>query len=394
MSAILVAHAAADLAMRSSSFRLEPWVVVAIGTAVLFFALFVGSNEPFFDKFTEWRSRIGYALVALAIVATVKTRKQINMLVKLFVMLSAAVGAFGIVQYMFRTHLPAWALSSSDTVLFSYYGTDITRANGLVGNTIVFGALMTLAFSIVMSQIAIAGPSISRIAGAALFFAAIVFSFSRVALVGCALAVGAALVLVLIKRGLSRGLPILVGATLVISLIAVAGAQFGIGKGLSSSFVVSGLFSNSNASVQGSTAGHLADIQLGEAAFAKSPMVGIGIGTQSQTSTYSHANPVITDGAFWQTLTEGGVILVAAYGALFLLVFVALCRTVRETGDGGIRAAAVGLTVFMSYTTCVASFVNSAYFGKAVFVSVWVLFGLLQAARRVEARSVGLVPSK
>ncbi|MFC4243348.1 hypothetical protein ACFOYW_08175 [Gryllotalpicola reticulitermitis] len=366
---------------RGESVRLYGWMQAILLVVVTFAALFLASTESFGNKVVSWRSQIGYGLVAIAVCLIVRNFWNAQFILRVVRWTTAAIAAFGILQFVLRSHLPSWLLTPVDSGEYTYYGTNIVRANGLVGNTIVYSVLMLLAFAISAAALAFR-PSWPKFWLSALYVAAIVVSFSRASIVGAVIVAAATAGVYALRRGVSAVLPAIIFGTVLVSTAALALlANSSISASLQNSFLISGLFGGGNVGVQNSTALHALNVQYGLEAFSRSPWIGLGVATQSQTSAYAADNAVITDGAFWSLMAQGGVVLLAAYGLLFAVLGAFLLRSSTSASrDVEGRALACGLLIFLVVAALFLSLVDSAFFGKAVYLLFWILIGLVPSA--------------
>ncbi|UNK45811.1 O-antigen ligase family protein [Arthrobacter sulfonylureivorans] len=369
---------------RRGGIRFSLWMLAFVVLSLTYLALMLHGREPLFDKVLDFRSQVLYIVAGVAIAMVLTNRGEQQRLMDLVLRFAVFISAVGICQFLFRDVLPGWLLYSRDTVLFRYHGTDITRSTGLLGNTIVYANVLLLLLALQLSRLACCF-SWSRLASAAVVFLAILTTFSRMAIAG---AVVTAVCLML--PALFRALPQLSvsNPAKTIALTAVAPLVVLIAvlcvftsrvwtRSIGESFLVRELFLMENASVRESTDTHNEFISIALDILAASPAVGAGLHSQSADSINAESSPVILDGAIWQILGEGGLLLFTAYALLVLLCLATMFKSWRSgsTNDG----AALGLLVFSLYEFGFASVYNSAFFGKPSFILFWLVFGLVAA---------------
>jgi len=301
--------------------------------------------------------------------------------------MAVGIAIFGIIQFVFRGNLPQWLLVSRDTTLFGYYGTDLTRATGLIGNTIVFAATMLLFFALGVGRLVYRFRS-RDLLPLGLILTAIIVSFSRAAMAGAMLIILCALSFMALRSRPEKAL--LATLTLLFPCIGL-GLIFAVWpralSGVTDSFIYEGLFRGRNASVSDSTEAHLAFIELAQRTMRQEPWVGLGVATQDPGSVHGRTSTVITDGAIWAVFTEGGIILGVAYATFILSCGGALVVAWRSANYA--RPLILGFALFVTFQLGLASIYNSAIFGKAPFILSWVVFGVIMGLARGEAVDYG-----
>lgn len=366
--------------------RIDPWLAIPIAGFVLAQLLLLPfGEETIVDKLLRIRDTSVYGLSAVYI-ASYANASTARFIVRIVRWLGLTIAAFGIIQFALRGVLPIWALKPADAAVFRYFGTDIIRANGLVGNTIVYSALLLLCFCLwVATATSIGRWNIARIgsiAAAGAIGVAIVLTFSRTTIALAVVSAIAIIILTSIRAGRSAirraaiiggsGIALVAGVVLLVPTVR---------NRLLSSFLVQDLFGGANATVAGSTDGHVRFTELAWRAVLKNPVGGLGLGTQSEGSHYAQTHIVITDGALLAILAEGGIFLLAIALAVFLLLTIrAFARWWGADPLSGSAALACGVFIVVQFF--VASTVNSAFFGKPPFVVFWVCLGAAMAVAR------------
>ena len=377
--AVMFAAVIARAAKEQGRIQIDSWMFAWLLLVAAYAVLALQGGAPIGEQLTTIRSHALYAFIAIFISIAVRSVRELDRLLLLVMRLGVAFSIFGVLQYVLRGQLPMWLLASSDTRLFSYFGTDITRSNGLMGNTIVYSATLLLFISLWAFKLA-QRPNIHSAVATAVVFAAIITTFSRTAIVGAILILLIALLKLLGRNGIQKLIPALLGAAMLGAVIVLAlFANPQTSRSISESFIVADLFGERNASVQGSTAGHDAFLDFALQSFAENPMTGLGIGSQSVATNTSVQ---ITDGANLAVAVEGGFFLFVPWVLLIGSAAVAALRARRLIAPE-YRFVAVGLVVFITYQFGVASFVNSAIIGKTPYLLFWGTFGILMALVRV-----------
>ncbi len=361
--------------------RVPPWVSAGIAVAAFYGAVTLNSTEGVVSQLGDIRTRSLYLIFAVYGYVATRDREDAAWLLRWVLLLGSGVALVGILQAVLRSKLPGWLLVAQGEEVFGYAETEIVRANGLVGNTIVFSALMLMMFCVSWARFVVL-PSWRDGLLCVVFASAVFASYSRMS-ISCLLA--SAVVLPLLhsfRHGRSsRGVRVL--GYLVVTGVAgflVAEVAGGLSGAIRDTFLVGGVFGNSNSSVIGSTEAHFEQIVSAQSYLARSPWIGVGMGTQRPGSFWAETNGIVTDGAVWLLLVESGAI-----GLVITLCFVAFgLKALWRVGPGsnGVGALASALLVFFGLQYGVASWINSAAMGKAVVVSGATLFGVVVSASR------------
>lgn len=370
--------------------RIPGWCAAILGLFVVYGWMFLYSPESLAIRAIALRDQIGYMVVAPYVYLLVRDGRSGPNLIKFLMWLGRALALFGIAQWMMAGRLPDYLMASADTVVFGYYGTGIARSNGLIGNTIVFGAAMTLLFALQIARW-LHRPTKIELVWTLVFILAIVSTFSRVAIVGVA---GTALFCVALVWA-AQGAGKVASAAVLLPTAGTALVVFIgplVASALGSTFLVRELFLGQNESVRRSNDGHALDIRVARDVFAEHPIFGTGLGTHSVGSEYGNTHLTIADGAMWARLAEGGLLLAVPYALVLVVIIVTCARGWRNAQAGWLS---VGLAAFLTYELVVASLVNSAFFGKVPFLMSWVVLGLALGSRRVtDVRESALVQTR
>lgn len=371
--------------------RAEAWMIFAAAATVLAVVLAVFGPEPFQSGVIAVRNLLYYIAAGAFVATAVVTREGALVIVRTVMNAGLVIEVFGCMQFAFRSVLPSWLLFSSDTQLFGYFGTDITRSTGLIGNSIVYGTFALLIFALWLSatgQPGMAPKSRARhTVATAVSGLAVVASFSRISIALALAAILAIAAWALFRRGASRAIPIAsvlvaVGAVVICAVLV----NNKLSKAIEGSFVIQGLFLANNASVEGSTSGHHLFTELALQSFREHPWIGVGLGTQSGASNAV----IITDGFHLQTLVEGGLFLIVPLSIVFLLVMVRLITIWRRV-DSHQAWLPVAMLAFLASQVFIAGFYNTGFYGKVPNLVFWILFGATVALDRAPWQPDNLV---
>ncbi|WP_148285552.1 O-antigen ligase family protein [Microbacterium sp. B24] len=366
--------------------RGEAWIACAVFAAGVALVLAFTGQEPLDSALNAVRNLLLYIGGGVFTAVAIHTRHDALRVVRTIMVSGLIIAAFGVFQFVFRSALPSWLLYSRDTRIFFYYGTDITRSTGLVGNSIVYGTFVTFIFILWLAATILRTDLTRRsrllfAVATAISGVAVFVSFSRISIVVLVAVLAVTVVYGVVRRGPSRSLPLAFHLTLTLAIVALALLSVpSVMAAVQKSFIVEGLFGGNNASVGASTDDHAMFTQLALQSFGEHPWSGIGLGSQSGASD----RVIITDGFHLSTLVEGGLFLVVPITALFLLAMIRLVVVWRHSTRADIWMP-VGLLLFLASQVFGAGFYNTGFYGKVPNVVFWLAFGAAVAYSRAAA---------
>lgn len=358
--------------------RVEAWIILLLVCLLVSLTLLTVGNESLVGQLIAIRSRLFYAVPAVFLAICVRDTRTPSRVVDAIMASGLSLAIFGCIQYVFRAQLPEWLLVSSDTVLFGYYDTDITRSTGLVGNSIVFSTYLLLILSLWAFKAA-AKPTVLRWVAAAMCELGVLSTFSRMAIVLSAVTLAAAILFALTKGGIQSAIPRLAVAAVAAMIVGLG--LSGFSEGIATSFLVQDLFGGLNVSASASTAGHSEYLDLALQSLNEHPWFGIGLGSQSQESANAVQSTVITDGFHLATLVEGGLLLFIPAVLLLLSLLIRLWTAVTRTSPQRRWLPLAGL-VYLAGQVFLAGFFNTGFYGKVPNLTFWLLFGAIVAMDR------------
>ncbi|MBE1547993.1 hypothetical protein GGC64_002001 [Mycobacterium sp. OAS707] len=360
---------------------LEFWMIALILLLVASVVLMLQGPEAVGPQFRAVRNQVFYAFAGLYTAVAVRDRDGAMSIMTLVMRLGLVLAAFGCVQFFFRDILPEWLLFSRDTILFSYYGTDISRSTGLVGNSIIFATLLVLIYSLWLAQ-ALWRPRVMTFANAALMAAGIVTTFSRASILCAALISFCMLAAVLWRIRPSRRIPLLASLSLAGALLAIGFIGNESWRDtLTGSFIWKGLFLGENATAAGSNKRHYQYATFAIESFSRHPVFGIGLGTQSQYSENAMSSVVITDGFHYSTLVEGGLFLFLPT-LLFLLAVIFRAVRAYHSFPLSFKHIPFAIAIYFFSQVAIAGFINTGFYGKVANLIGWIVFGAMVALAR------------
>lgn len=301
------------------------------------FMLFVYNSPDYTIALEGFRANVQYTLwyfVALQLLRTEKTSKNVCMALSLFVGIMAL---HGIYQYIIGVEMPAGWVDQNEAGVR-------TRVFSILTSPNIFGSLLTLTAPICF---ALGVTTEKRVKKAILIILslcmaiALVFTFSRGAWIGFAVAVA---IYVLIKDA-KLIIPCAIFALLVIILVPSVGNR--IAYMLSPEYIESSL-----------RGGRLVRWWTGLQILSQNPLVGVGIGHFGGAVAINHNLSTLAgtaviktfymDNYFLKTAVESGIIGFIAFVVLMFEVFITSLRTIKAEMNYKINELEVGILAGLS----------------------------------------------
>jgi len=296
-------------------------------------------------------------------------RKEIPKIIKVFCLSGVLICMFGIVQYLGRNYLPEILLSPKGENTFGLYGTDIIRANGLCGNTIIFSGLCIIVLSFSWA-IVIKSKYHSKF-GWFSFVISIVanlLTFSRASFVGMALVIVLEYLLSICWNEKSD-----VFKKILYLFLAIGVSIFVVFTFFKDSTIIQRLLDKDSIWNTGSDEGHFSTILNAIKTIKSNFWFGYGFGTVGYSSDAS--KPIIADGTFWTYLLEWGFPNVIIY-SIFILQAVKLAIKYKSSSNflcASLSLAFIGINFYL----ILFSIINSAYSARCNLILNFMILGCL-----------------
>lgn len=268
------------------------------------------------------RSYIAYMIMALAVNNIQLTEKDYISVMNTIESLGIASAIFGIIQFLFNSYMPDILLHMGSSSIAYVYGLGslVFRANGLFENTIVYAGILNAILAFVIGRIICEEKSRRHLFAAIIVCAAIILTFSRVAILG---ALGIILFEILINNRKAMGSR-LIKIVLIVALILWIVPTFFSNTVFYRNFI--GLSSNTQMSNQV----HSEAFDTAQEVLKDNWIFGVGMGTQGYESTGSTVK-VIRDGTWYTFALELGIPLTALYWGILIM---ALLNSLKYIGGG------------------------------------------------------------
>ena len=278
---------------------------------------------------------------------------------------------FAIVQYVGRSFLPINLLVIEGEGVFSFWGTDVVRVNGLVGNTIIFSGFAVIMICYSWAHI-INKEGNKRIY--LLFISSVIsnlLTFSRASIVGMIVAIIVEYLIVIsnkcTKKDFIKRIAIIVSAIMLSIVIFIKYAD-----AITNTIIFQRLTSKNNLWNVGSDSFHFSSIRNAIEVIGQHSIIGYGLGKAG----YSVSNDaIITDGTFWAYLLEFGIPLCILYWAIVASIILKFVRWINKKAEI-VSSLCLGFLVSNGYLIA-ASIINSAYSARIILIFNWVLAGII-----------------
>jgi len=352
----------------------------------LYFArIFLDSNNDIYSKFLSFRDRVFYITIFIFVQEFIYSIDDIKRIKKWLFIFSIFISLFGIFQYIFREHLSLILLTPKSDNIFSYYGTNIVRSTGLIGNPIIFGNFELLFYSIFLTRF-FTRSNLKNFIFVLITFFAIIFTFSRVAYLGTFIITFVLMIVYIFKYKSKRTLTSYLSILTIILLSMILILVFR--NDIINSFIYKDLILGNNPSVKGSTQTHIHLLEKSIEIIKSNWIFGTGIGTQRYGTNVQFYN---TDGSWMAMMIEIGIPMFILYLAFLIKCIIKSYELSRKNLI--IRDIGIGFFIFSIYEMIFANFINSAYFGKIFYIMYWFIFGIILSSHKVINKKEKIVNS-
>jgi hypothetical protein len=318
------------------------------------------------ERLLGWRNYIIYGLPSiLFLYINFDKHKYIRFLTILMTVLCI----FAISQYFLHNIYPSDLLKLKiEENSFSFFGTNITRVNGLVGNTIIFTGFSFLA-SLLNLNIFLTSRKPIYLVAFVVCYLSLWLTFSRAAWV-----IGTAMLMfnymIIARFKISR---LIIFTTIIIILGVTVYAWL---NSNTNSFIYRRLFSQ-EVSTQGSDVVHFGQINSAIAKLQEQPTLGVGLGTQGGSADTKHI--IISDGWLLQLALEFGVPLAIVFVICLIcvLLYGFWIMKFKQSSLDVLAVTFISATIYFLIT----GILNSALVGKTVYAVYFIILGLLLSSK-------------
>ena len=347
-----------------------PLILYAVYSAWCLFLMFYGDNS-FRDRVMGFRNNVIYPgiWIPLALLGRAVSFRRVAAII-FYGGLASCVLA--IIQAFFSADMPELLLTLHGTDKhFGFYGTDIFRVTGIVGNPLVFSGFSS--FMVLLGYMFLSFEARRRARFLIwLPLIAMYYTYTRTSNVALLLTWGFA-------WSIWTTIPLwrrFVRIAFVLTFLAVMlfGSCFGP-ELFRSNFFFSRM-SGTEITSQGSTEDHINAAIGGLAAWAKHPICGLGIGSQGY-SVKDHTGTFGGDGAYLALLLEtGGVGFVLAFVIMAWFLWRIMFRFAASPRAGPSFRMYGALLLTAGYFA-MASVLNSAFTVRTNMCLYWILVGVM-----------------
>ena len=347
-----------------------PLILYAAYSAWCLFLMFYGDNS-FRDRVMGFRNNVIYPgiWIPLALLGRAVSFRRVASIIFYGGMASCVLA---IIQAFFNAKMPELLLTLHGTDQhFGFYGTDIFRVTGLIGNPLVFSGFSS--FMVLLGYMFLSFEARRRARFLIwLPLIAMYYTYTRTSNVALLLTWGFA-------WSIWTTIPLwrrFIRIAFVLAFLAVMlfGGCFGP-ELFRQSFFFSRM-SGTELTSQGSTEDHIEAAAKGLAAWAQHPICGIGIGSQGY-SVKDHTGTFGGDGAYLALLLEtGGVGFILAFAILGWFLWRMMVRFAASPRAGPSYRMYGALLLTAGYFA-MASVLNSAFTARTNLCLYWILVGAM-----------------
>lgn len=331
----------------------------------------------FYQRFLGYRIKM-YIITFIIIQVLLVNKKNLKIVLNRMYFYGTVVSFYGIIQFLFRNKLSIDFLALKGTNLFGYYGTDIIKANGLIGTPIDFG-FFTLLFYTMFLQLFFQNKKVKYMICTLICLLSCICTFSRVAYLGLGIFTIIIIIINIKNKVISFNNKLIFMGLFTLSFILFMGF---IQKGyIESSFIHKYIISGQSINVQSSNETHQSIVQDSIEYIKRSPMYGYGIGTQRYDTIYNPINFYNTDGVFFAFILELGI-------PIFILMIIVMITSIYYSYrifKNNVYLQPLCLVFILTglYQIMFEGFVNSSFVNKTSFVIYWLIFGIIMSSRKV-----------
>lgn len=334
---------------------------------ILFLQVIFGKTE-IYSGYLGFRNDVIYTFPFVFCFFFLK-QKEISKVIKAFLFVGLLICIFGITQYLGRNVLPQILLSLKEESTFGLYGTDIIRANGLCGNTIIFSGFCIIVLSLSWSFV-IKSKYHSKIGWISFLISIIanLLTFSRASFVGMFLVIILEYLLSICWNIKAEVFKKLIYLFLVIGLGTIAIFTF-----FKDSIIIQRLISKDSIWNTGSDEGHFSTILNAIKTIKGNFLVGYGVGTVGYSTT--SGKDIIRDGTIWIYLLEWGLPSVIIYS---FFIFKVIKYLLKYKSSSNFLCASLSLAfIGFNFYLILFSIINSAYSARCNLIMNFLILGCL-----------------
>lgn len=349
-----------------------PLILYAVYSAWCLFLMFYGDNS-FRDRVMGFRNNVIYPGIWIPLALFGRTISFRRIAAWIFYGGLVACG-LAIVQAFYSEKMPELLLTLHGTDQhFGFYGTNIFRVTGLIGNPLVFSGFSS--FMVLLGYMFLGFEARRRARFLVwLPLVAMYYTYTRTSNVALLLMWGFAWTVwttIPLWRRFVRG-----SFVLVFLVVMLFGGCFGP-ELFRQNFFFSRM-SGTEVTSQGSTDDHIDSLKKGLMALRRNPFCGIGLGSQGY-SVKDHTGTFGGDGVYLALLLEtGGVGFILAIAILSWFVWQMMVRFAAAP-RGGPSYRMYGTLLLAAGYFAMASVLNSAFTARTNLCLYWILVGVMFA---------------
>lgn len=331
------------------------------------------------ERVLGFRNIVVYASTIFAVPILIRNGEYVRNLLNVWFIFGFILSVFSIFQGIFFQYLPEILQTYNGEIPATFHGTELIRVNGLLGNQIIFTGFIVMYLLLSYSF----WKDTKKPKYLLYTLTALIASFltySRVVYIAVFIML---LMRSMLKISFGTGLKLLLYSMLLLGGIFLI--NWGLDNKLWSIFQSSFMFqrlSGEDITTQGSDEGHLFITLEAINAIVQNPLLGLGMGSQGESSGAGlGTNSIIPDGSWFQLLLELGVPVSIIFFVIQIVIFRVLIKNGKKSEKTFDKSLSIGIASYLIFVFFVG-FVDSIFTYRITYILYWFFISLLLVKER------------
>ncbi len=346
--------------------------------------IFVFNTNMFKERILGFRNISVYSSLIFTVPILISSKKAIEYLLNIWFVFGFIISVFAIIQGLFFDFLPQSLQVLKEETAFSFYGTDLIRINGLMGNTIVFTGFCIMYFFLSFTFFHETRKKKYLLYGIVSVIT-IFLTYSRIAYIAPFILLFLQPILQISLKNIIKWCCYILIFFLVIYLINYSLDGY-IVASIKETFIFSRL-TGDDISTQGSDDDHLFITLAAISAIIQNPLTGVGLGSQGESSGAGlGSNAITTDGSWFQLFLELGIPLSILFLFLMFSILKLLISLSRNSTIPLVKGLSNGLIGYIIFVLP-AGFLDSIFTYRITYILFWFFVGCIISYINIEYRN-------
>lgn len=317
------------------------------------------------------RNNVAYTLPFVFCFGLIRTSDGCKQVYDFIINCGIAICCFAIIQYLGRSFLPTKLLVIEGESVFSFWGTDVVRVTGLIGNTIIFSGFAVIMICYSWAQIINKEGNIKIYI---LFISSVIsnlLTFSRASIVGMIVAIIVEYFILISNKCSKQEFIKRVAALMFVVVISIVlFIQFA--DVITNTIIFQRLAYKNNLWNEGSDSVHFSSIKKAIEVIKQHSIIGYGLGKAGYSAS---KGAIICDGTFWTYLIELGVPVCLLYWGIVGSIIIKFVRYINKKIKM-VSSLCLGFFISNGYLIA-ASLINSSYSSRIILIYNWIFAGII-----------------